>query len=69
MFSTRRFHPVRLAKFVHQHGGLGHMRLLTLTIATAALIAPLASANAAPPVRAGILQCQGGQTSASWSAR
>ena len=37
------------------------MRLLTLTIATAALIAPLASANAAPPVRAGILQCQGGQ--------
>jgi Protein of unknown function (DUF992) len=40
---------------------LGHMRLLTLTLATAALIAPLASANAAPPVRAGILQCQGGQ--------
>ena len=37
------------------------MRLLTLTIATAALIAPIASANAAPPVRAGILQCQGGQ--------
>ena len=37
------------------------MRLLTLTIATLALIAPIASANAAPPVRAGILQCQGGQ--------
>ena len=37
------------------------MRLLTLTLATAALIAPLASANAAPPVRAGILQCLGGQ--------
>jgi Protein of unknown function (DUF992) len=37
------------------------MRLLTLTLATAALIAPIASANAAPPVRAGILQCQGGQ--------
>jgi hypothetical protein len=37
------------------------MRLLTLTLATAVLIAPIASANAAPPVRAGILQCQGGQ--------
>ena len=37
------------------------MRLLTLTLATAALIAPLASASAAPPVAAGILQCQGGQ--------
>jgi hypothetical protein len=41
---------------------LGHMRLLTLTFATLALMAPLASASAAPPVvRAGILQCQGGQ--------
>jgi Protein of unknown function (DUF992) len=40
---------------------LGHMRLLTLTLATLGLIAPIASANAAPPVRAGILQCQGGQ--------
>ena len=37
------------------------MRLLTLTLATLALIAPIASASAAPPVRAGILQCQGGQ--------
>jgi Protein of unknown function (DUF992) len=37
------------------------MRLLTLTLATAALIAPIASADAAPPVRAGVLQCQGGQ--------
>ena len=37
------------------------MRLLTLTLASAALIAPLAGANALPPVRAGILQCQGGQ--------
>ena len=37
------------------------MRLLTLTLATAALIAPLTAANALPPVRAGILQCQGGQ--------
>ena len=37
------------------------MRLSTFTIATLALLAPLASANAAPPVRAGILQCQGGQ--------
>ena len=36
-------------------------RFLTATIATAALIAPLAGASAAPPVRAGILQCQGGQ--------
>src|SRR5438093_11644706 len=40
---------------------LGHMRLLTLTLATLALLAPIASASAAPPVRAGILQCQGGQ--------
>jgi hypothetical protein len=37
------------------------MRLLTLSIALAALIAPIASADAMPPVRAGILQCQGGQ--------
>src|SRR5215216_7981027 len=40
---------------------LGHMRLLTLTIASLALLAPIASANALPPARAGILQCQGGQ--------
>src|SRR6476619_4859804 len=37
------------------------MRLLTLTIAALALMAPIATASAAPPVRAGILQCQGGQ--------
>ena len=38
------------------------MRLLTLTLATLALLAPVAGADAAPPVvRAGILQCQGGQ--------
>jgi hypothetical protein len=37
------------------------MRLLILTLAAAALITPLAAANALPPVRAGILQCQGGQ--------
>jgi hypothetical protein len=37
------------------------MRFLTLTLATAALIAPLAGANAQPAVRAGVLQCQGGQ--------
>ena len=37
------------------------MRLSTLGIAIVALVAPLASANALPPVRAGILQCQGGQ--------
>src|SRR4051795_979697 len=40
---------------------LGLMRLLTLTIATLALMAPIAAASAAPPVRAGILQCRGGQ--------
>jgi hypothetical protein len=37
------------------------MRLSTLSIAIAALVAPVASANALPSVRAGILQCQGGQ--------
>jgi len=37
------------------------MRLSTLSIAIVALLAPIASANALPPVRAGILQCQGGQ--------
>ena len=37
------------------------MRLLTLTLATLSLLAPIASASAAPPVRAGVLQCQGGQ--------
>jgi hypothetical protein len=37
------------------------MRVPGLIIVTAALLTPLASANALPPVRAGILQCQGGQ--------
>jgi len=37
------------------------MRVSTITIAIVALLAPLASANALPPVRAGVLQCQGGQ--------
>src|ERR1700730_6112614 len=37
------------------------MRLSTLSIAIVSLVAPIASANALPPVRAGILQCQGGQ--------
>ena len=37
------------------------MRLSTLAVATTALVASFATANALPPVRAGILQCQGGQ--------
>src|ERR1700682_1633543 len=38
------------------------MRFSTLCIAVGvAIVAPIASANALPPVRAGILQCQGGQ--------
>jgi hypothetical protein len=37
------------------------MRLSTLSIAIAALAAPIAGASAMPPVRAGILQCEGGQ--------
>src|SRR3979411_1331824 len=37
------------------------MRLTTITLAIAALTESIASANALPPVRAGILQCQGGQ--------
>src|SRR5947209_16743433 len=36
-------------------------RLSTFAIAIAALMAPFAAADAMPPVRAGILQCQGGQ--------
>jgi hypothetical protein len=35
--------------------------LSTLGIAAAALVASFASASALPPVRAGVLQCQGGQ--------
>jgi hypothetical protein len=37
------------------------MRLSTLTIAIAAVAGSIASASAMPPVRAGILQCEGGQ--------
>jgi uncharacterized protein DUF992 len=37
------------------------MRLSTISIAIAVSAASIASANALPPVRAGILQCQGGQ--------
>ena len=37
------------------------MRFSTLSIVIAALVAAIASANASPPVRAGILQCQGGR--------
>jgi len=39
------------------------MRLSTLTLATLALLAPIATANAQQPpqVQAGVLQCQGGQ--------
>ena len=37
------------------------MRLSTLSLAIVALGASVASAHALPPVRAGILQCQGGQ--------
>ena len=36
-------------------------RLTIPGIAIAALMAPIAGADAAPPMRAGILQCQGGQ--------
>ena len=36
-------------------------RLSTFGIAIAALMAPFAAADAMPPVRAGILECQGGQ--------
>lgn len=37
------------------------MRVSTVTFAIAMLMAPLAGADAAPPVRAGILQCRAGQ--------
>ncbi|MBR0694143.1 DUF992 domain-containing protein [Bradyrhizobium lablabi] len=37
------------------------MRLSTLTLATLALLAPIATANAMQPAPAGVLQCQGGE--------
>jgi hypothetical protein len=37
------------------------MRLSTLSIAIVALMAPIASASAVPAMRAGVLQCHGGQ--------
>jgi hypothetical protein len=37
------------------------MRFSTLTIAIASLVASFASASAMPPVRAGVLQCRGGE--------
>jgi uncharacterized protein DUF992 len=37
------------------------MRLSTLTIATAAFVGSVASAQALPPVHAGVLECKGGQ--------
>jgi hypothetical protein len=37
------------------------MRRSTLAIAIVAAVAPVASAHALPPVRAGVLECQGGQ--------
>jgi len=37
------------------------MRLSTASIAIVSFVASIAAANAMPPVRAGILQCQGGQ--------
>ena len=37
------------------------MRFSSISIAVAALVASVASANALPPMRAGILECQGGQ--------
>jgi hypothetical protein len=49
------------ARIHFHHAEIELMRVSTITIAIAALLAPLASASAAPPVRAGILQCQGGQ--------
>src|SRR6266852_4945420 len=44
-----------------RHSGNQLMRLSTLTLAVTSLVASIASANAMPPVRAGILQCEGGQ--------
>jgi hypothetical protein len=38
------------------------MRFSTLTIAIASLVASFASANALPPIRAGVLECRGGQS-------
>src|SRR4029077_8331643 len=37
------------------------MRLSTLTLAAAAIVGSIAGAHALPPVRAGVLECRGGQ--------
>src|SRR6201999_517280 len=57
------FLSLRFIQFVTRRS---HMRrstsaLSTLGVAAAALVASLASASALPPIRAGVLQCQGGQ--------
>ena len=49
------------ARIISSCGDQNLCDVSTIAIAIAALLAPLASASAAPPVRAGILQCQGGQ--------
>jgi hypothetical protein len=56
LFWTRRFHSVPSAI----SSSLGDP-IHAISIAITALVASFASANALPPVRAGILQCQGGQ--------
>ena len=60
MFWTRRFLPVR-PQFSSSCGDQTYATFDTHHSPSLALIAPIASANALPPVRAGILQCQGGQ--------
>jgi hypothetical protein len=60
LFRTRRFPPDPSANSI-RHVEIRPMRLSTLSLATVALVASFAGANALPPVRAGILQCQGGQ--------
>src|SRR6267142_3400901 len=60
LFWTRRLRPAPLASSI-RHAEIKFMRLSTLGVAIAALVASFASAHALPPVQAGILECRGGQ--------
>ena len=61
MFWTRRLPPVRSANLIFHAETGTHATSDFRHSPSLSLLAPIASADAAPPVRAGVLQCQGGQ--------